>query len=107
MLDERQIGLHAGGVAVHHESDRAGGSEHGSLAVPVAVFLTERDGLVPDLLGPREHFGRNPCRIDLERRLPMHAHHLEEGRFVLRVAPERSRDLGDAGRLTVGPSGHQ
>ena len=42
VLHEREIGLDAGGVAVHHEADGAGGSEHGDLRVAIAV--TSRRG---------------------------------------------------------------
>ena len=37
VLDERDVGLDAGGIAIHHERDRAGGREHGDLRVAVAV----------------------------------------------------------------------
>ncbi len=36
-LDQREVGLDAGRVAVHQEGDRAGGREHGRLRVAVAV----------------------------------------------------------------------
>ena len=38
VLDERDVGLDAGGVAVHHEADGAGGRQHRDLAVAVAVL---------------------------------------------------------------------
>src|ERR671922_174762 len=46
-LDEREVRLDAGRVAVHQEGDRPGGGEHRRLRVAVAVLLAERDGLVP------------------------------------------------------------
>jgi len=33
VFHERNVGFHAGGVAVHQERDRAGGREHGDLAL--------------------------------------------------------------------------
>ena len=50
-LHQREVGLDAGGVAVHDEADGAGGRDHGRLGVAVAVLLAERDGLVPGALG--------------------------------------------------------
>ena len=37
VLDQREIGLDAGGVAIHHEADGAGGRDHGHLRVAVAA----------------------------------------------------------------------
>ena len=47
VLDEGEIGLDAGGVAVHHEADGAGGSEDGDLGVAVAVLFPEGECAVP------------------------------------------------------------
>ena len=38
-LHQREVGLDAGGVAVHHQADRAGRRDHGRLRVAVAVLL--------------------------------------------------------------------
>ncbi len=40
-LDQREIGLDAGRVAVHDEADRAGRGDHRDLGVAVAVPLAE------------------------------------------------------------------
>ena len=37
VLHQRQIGLDARGVAIHHEADGAGGRQHGDLRILVAV----------------------------------------------------------------------
>ena len=50
---QREVGLDAGGVAVHHQADGAGGGDHGRLGIAEAVLLAERDGLVPGALGGR------------------------------------------------------
>ncbi len=50
VLHQRQVGLDAGGVAVHHEADGAGGRQHGDLRVAVAVLLAVLQGFVPDSL---------------------------------------------------------
>ncbi len=57
-LHEREVGLDAGGVAVHQEPDGAGGREHGRLRVAVAVLLAQRTAEVP-VLAPRR------CHSDL------------------------------------------
>ncbi len=46
-LDQREVRLDAGRVAVHQEADRAGRRQHRRLRVAVAVLLAERDRLVP------------------------------------------------------------
>ncbi len=51
VLDEGEVGLDAGGVAVHHEADGAGGGEDGDLGVAVAVLLAVDEGGVPGVFG--------------------------------------------------------
>ena len=46
-LHQREVGLDAGGVAIHDQADRAGGRDDGGLGVAVAVLLAERQGAVP------------------------------------------------------------
>ena len=46
-LHQREVGLDAGGVAVHHQADGAGGRDDGRLRVAEAVLLAERQRLVP------------------------------------------------------------
>ena len=46
-LHEREVGLDAGGVAVHDEADRSGRRDHGRLRVAETVVLAKRDGAVP------------------------------------------------------------
>jgi hypothetical protein len=53
VLDQRDVGLDARGVAVHQERDGAGGREHRDLAVAEAVLLAGLDGLVPRGAGAR------------------------------------------------------
>ena len=51
VFHECDVGLDAGRVAVHHETDGAGRREHRGLGVAVTEVLAELDGLVPCLLG--------------------------------------------------------
>ena len=53
VLDEGEIGLDAGGVAVHHEADGAGGGEDGDLGVAVAVLFAVGECAVPGVRGWR------------------------------------------------------
>jgi hypothetical protein len=46
-LHEREVGLDARGVAIHHEADRARGRDHRRLRIAEAVLLAELDRLVP------------------------------------------------------------
>src|SRR6185437_9434896 len=46
-LHQREVGLDAGGVAIHHQADGAGRRDYGRLRVAVAVLLAELDRLVP------------------------------------------------------------
>jgi hypothetical protein len=50
-LDQGEVGLDAGGVAIHHQADGAGGRDHGGLGIAEAMGLAERQRLVPGALG--------------------------------------------------------
>ena len=60
-LDQRQVGLDAGGVAVHHQADGAGRGEHRGLRVAVAVALAGADRLGPDRGGQLQRRGVVPA----------------------------------------------
>ena len=46
-LDQREVGLDAGRVAIHHEADGAGRRDHRDLRVAIAVRLAERERVAP------------------------------------------------------------
>ena len=48
-LHQREVGLDAGGVAVHQQADGAGRREHRRLGVAVAVLLAAGQRAVPGL----------------------------------------------------------
>ena len=50
-LHQREVRLDAGGVAIHHEADRAGRRDHGRLRVAIAVLFAERERAIPGALG--------------------------------------------------------
>ena len=64
VLDQRDVRLDAGGVAVHHEADGAGRREHGRLRVAEAVLLAHLDRLRPTPSGPPASapWARGSCR---------------------------------------------
>ena len=53
LLHQREIGLDAGGVAIHHEADGAGGREHGNLRILVAVLFAQIERRRPTIPGLR------------------------------------------------------
>ena len=108
VLDQRDVRLDAGGVAVHHEADRAGRRQHGRLRVPVAVLLAELHRIVPGRPGRAVEIGRHVARVDVAHRVAVLAHHAQERLAVLLVAGERTAAVArDPRRLRVGLAGHQ
>ena len=54
---QREIGLDAGGVAIHHEADGAGRRHHGGLRVAEAADFAEFERLVPGGFGALDDVG--------------------------------------------------
>ena len=50
-LHQREIGLDAGGVAIHHQADGAGRRHHGRLRIAIAVRFAERERAIPGAPG--------------------------------------------------------
>ena len=94
VLDQRDVRLDAGGVAVHHEADGAGRRQHRRLGVAEAVLLAHLDDFVPDVLGRLEQILRDVGLVDVLDRGAMLAHHAHAS------APcsSRSRRTGRRGR---------
>ena len=61
-LDEGEVGLDAGGVAVHDEADCACRRDHRDLGVAVAGLLALFQRLVPGLFGCCQQSGRGSWR---------------------------------------------
>ena len=107
VLDERDVRLDAGGVAIHHEADGAGRREHGGLRVAVAVLLAELDALVPDVLGVLEQILGHVRAVDVLERRAVLAHDAQHRLAVLLVAGERPAVVArHARRLRVGRAVH-
>ncbi len=120
-LDQREIGLDAGGVAVHHQADRAGRRDDGGLGVAVAEILAHRERVVPGLLRrlgevglhdgfevERHGVGRELliARLFAMRRAAMVAHHPQHRVLVGGVFGEGAELARHLRRGRVGDAGH-
>ena len=101
VLDERDIRLDAGGVAVEHEADRPGGREHRRLRVAIAMARAELVGFVPCMPRCTDQVGLDVVGGDVVRGLAMLADHAQHRLAVERVAAERTDLARDARRLRV------
>ncbi len=90
-LDQREVGLDAGRVAVHQEADRPGRREHRRLRVAIAVAIALLDGLIPG--GPRGTAAA-PCRRTSRRRSRRRRRGARASR---RCEPRGSRDSARRG----------
>ncbi len=79
VLNQRQIRLHAGCIAVHHETDGAGGGQDCDLAVSVAVFFAVGEGFVPALFAGFVDVGGDIIFIYVVDAGAVHADYVEEG----------------------------
>ena len=116
-----EIGLDAGGVAIHHQADGAGRGDHARLRIAVAVRLAERQRAVPGKFGMlREALIRTGLVVERHRRrrdflvagalaasgAAVIAHHAQHRLAVLgkaREGAELGRHFGGGG---VGGAGH-
>ncbi len=121
-LDQREVGLDAGRVAVHDQADRAGRRDHRGLGVAVAVGKARLERLVPGLLGRLDQLADRHARgIDRDRPdrealvvallavggapvVADHPQHRLAVRGEAREGPELARHLG---RDRVGGAGHE
>ena len=106
-LDQAQVGLDPGGVAVHEQADGAGRCQHRSLRVAHAVDLGQVDRPVPGLLGRREQVRGDDVLVDVGGLGLVHAQHVEHRLLVLVVPGEGSHACRRAGRRGVGVAGEQ
>src|SRR5262249_24262393 len=74
VLHKGQIRLDAGGVAIHHEADSAGGREHGDLRILEAVLFAFADGGVPRFLSSQKELRLYVLGLDATHSLAVHAH---------------------------------
>ena len=107
VLHQGQVGLDAGGVAVHHEGDGARGGDDRSLGVAVAVLLALGQGAVPGVLGGGQQRRGNVPRVDAAEGVAVHGDDAQHRVAVGGGAGEGPGDLGDAGAGQVGLAGEQ
>ena len=107
-LDQTEVRLDPGGVAVHEQADRAGRCQHRRLRVAHAVLLRQLDRLVPRLLGGREQLRRDerPRRSSPPRAWCMRSTFSIGSVFSWKPANGPMR-AGGAGRRGVGVAGHE
>ena len=106
-LDETEVGLDAGGVAVHHEADGAGGSEHRGLGVAHTDVRGDVTGLGPGETGGHEQIGGHAVLLDAMGGGTMLLEHAQHVLGVLGVAGEGAHAGGGAGRGGIGMTGHE
>ena len=107
-LAQAEVGLDAGGVAVHHQADGARGRQHAGLAVAHAVLLTVAHGGLPRGLAGGDEVGRHTVgALDLVRRVAVHAQHVQHVALVLGEPGERPHPAGSAGAGGVAVTGEQ
>src|SRR6267143_5607871 len=95
VLDEGDVRLDAGRVAVHHERDRPRRRDDGYLRVLETEPLAQRQSLIPRAYRGVNQILRNIIAHNLPNVGPVHADDVEEGFLVARVASERSQPLRD------------
>jgi hypothetical protein len=120
-LDQREIGLDAGGVAIHHQADRAGRGDDRRLRVAIAVRGAELERLVPRRARMRHEVGDRAFLrgqrhgVDGEalvagalavRGAAMVADHPQHVLAVLGVAGEGAELLRHLRRGRIGDAGH-
>ena len=90
VLDQGDVWLDAGRVAVHHERDRSGWRQDRHLCVAEAVLRAEVECSIPGIGCRLGQVLRQRCRWDLVRGVTVLADHAKERLLVLLVLKERS-----------------
>ncbi len=107
VLHECDVGLNAGGIAIHEEANGTGRCQHRSLRIAIAVALAQRHHALGALVCGFEQIVGAVLVVDVVHRIAMHAHHIEHRLLVCGVPLERTDafvgcDFGAAGvRLAV------
>ena len=108
VLDQRDVRLDAGGVAVHHEADRAGRRQHRRLGVAEAVLRAGAKASSHTSRAASQQILRaRALGSILSSALAVHLHHAQHRLAVLLVAGERARPPRQLARWRVGLPVHQ
>ena len=106
-LAQPEVGLDAGGVAVHQETNGARRRQDRGLRVAHPCDIGQVDGFVPRLLGRRQQLGRHLLLVDRGDLLAVLSQHTVHRLAVLGIAREGAHAGGRAGRGHVGATGHE
>ncbi len=119
---QRKIRLDAGGVAIHHQADGAGGCDHTHLGISETVLLAQRQGAIPARLRRRQQVGIGAIghiqrqRQGVERFIAdalaqggaaMVADHPQHRLGIAGMAGEGAQFGRHLGRSGIGSAGHQ
>ena len=92
VFHQREVRLNASSIAVHHEADGAGGSEHGDLAVAIAELFAVSESFIPALLAGFVDIAWDIVLVDAVHACAVHADYVEE-----RLAIDVPAGAGSAG----------
>ena len=106
VLDQAEVWLDAGRVAVHKQADGAGGRQHGGLAVPHAHPLGQRASLEPRGTTRGDQLRCNRV-VEQLGGLPVHLEHAEHRFAIVFEALERPHPVSHTSRSAVGVTGHE
>ena len=107
VFDQRDVGLDAGGVAVHHEGDGAGGRQDRDLRIFYAEFFGFRAGLIPGLARRGEQIEGHMGRRDFVSLGAMLVEHPQHRLAVDLEAGEGAGGGGVTRRLQIALARHQ
>src|ERR1700733_1773898 len=92
VFHQREVRLNASSIAVHHETDGTGGSEHGDLAVAIAELFAVSESFIPALLAGFVDIAWDIVLVDAVHACAVHADYVEE-----RLAIDVPAGAGSAG----------
>src|SRR3984893_9086257 len=79
VFHQRDVGLDAGGIAIHHERDGAGRGDDGCLRIAISRGLAKTQRLVPRLARRAQQIERHIRRVELVSMTAMTLDDLEHG----------------------------
>src|SRR5260370_7595080 len=93
VLDEREVGLDACRVAIHHETDGARWRQHGNLRVLVSVLFALRQRTIPSSLRRVEERRVNVFSRDPLQSIAMHSTYPSHPTTILDITCQRAQSL--------------
>src|SRR5262249_27875647 len=105
VFDERDVGLDAGGVAIHHEGNCSGRRDNGCLRVAKAALLADLERIVPGIARRSQQVEWNICRLQLVGMAAMLLDDFEHWFAIRRIARERTHLTRDPCGLQISLAG--